>query len=52
MSREDALRAVAEVVDRLAERFPHVSRTSIERAVLDERRALDGPPIETMCRTG
>ncbi|TFC82779.1 hypothetical protein E3T23_03685 [Cryobacterium cheniae] len=45
MSLEEELKAVAKVVDRLAERFPHIPRASIERAVLDEHTALDGSPI-------
>lgn len=45
MSAEEELRAVAKIVDRLAERFPHIPRQSIERAVLEEHKALDGRPI-------
>ena len=45
VSMEEELKAVAKVVDRLAERFPHIPRASIERAVLDEHTALNGSPI-------
>jgi hypothetical protein len=42
VNAEDEDRAVAHVIDRLAERFPRVSRSSIERAVHQEREALAG----------
>ncbi|TFC44366.1 hypothetical protein E3T26_01090 [Cryobacterium sp. TMT1-21] len=45
MSTDEELRAIAKVVDRLAERFPHIPRSSIERAVLEEHKALDGRPV-------
>ncbi|HCB59616.1 MAG TPA: hypothetical protein DEP82_17330 [Arthrobacter bacterium] len=38
-------RAVAHVIDRLAERFPDVPRSSIERAVQERRAALAGNPV-------
>ncbi|TFC52623.1 hypothetical protein E3T26_09165 [Cryobacterium sp. TMT1-21] len=39
------MKAVAKVVDRLVERFPHSPRPSFGRAVLEEHKALDGRPI-------
>ncbi|TFC84321.1 hypothetical protein E3T28_00460 [Cryobacterium sinapicolor] len=45
MSTESERNAVAKVVDRLVERFPHIPRESIERAVLEEHTALEGRPI-------
>ncbi|WP_426999073.1 three-helix bundle dimerization domain-containing protein [Pseudarthrobacter sp. N5] len=42
---DDELKAVEMVVDRLAERFPHVPRPSIEQAVREEHKALDGGRI-------
>ncbi|GAA1948815.1 three-helix bundle dimerization domain-containing protein [Agromyces allii] len=37
--------AVAEVVDRLAERFPSVEKTEITRIVADEYGAFEGRPV-------
>ncbi|WP_116083875.1 three-helix bundle dimerization domain-containing protein [Agromyces sp. PvR057] len=37
--------AVAEVVDRLAEKYPSVERAEIERIVADEYGQLDGRPV-------
>ena len=45
MTTEEELKSVAKVVDRLVERFPDIPRSSIERAVLEEHKALDGRPI-------
>lgn len=42
VNAEDEDRAVAHVIDRLAERFPGMPRTSIERAVQENREALAG----------
>ncbi|MDN4643346.1 three-helix bundle dimerization domain-containing protein [Arthrobacter sp. PsM3] len=42
MNTDEELRAVGNVVDRLAERFPDISRSSIEEAVREEHRALEG----------
>jgi hypothetical protein len=41
----DEDKAVREVAERLAERFPSVPRTRIDEVVQSERRALDGKPI-------
>ena len=41
----DEDKAVAEVVDRLAERFPSIPRTHVDEVVQSERRSLDGKPI-------
>jgi hypothetical protein len=41
----DEDKAVAEVVDRLAERFPTIPRSHVDEVVQNERRALDGKPI-------
>jgi hypothetical protein len=38
-------KAVAEVSDRLAERFPSIPRSRIDEVVESERRALEGKPI-------
>ena len=35
------LRAVGQVVDRLAQRFPDISRSSIEEAIRQEHKALE-----------
>ena len=45
MNAEDEDRAVAHVIDRLAERYPRVPRSSIEQAVHEEREALAGNPV-------
>jgi hypothetical protein len=41
----DEDKAVGEVADRLAERFPSVPRTRIDEIVQSEREALEGKPI-------
>jgi hypothetical protein len=38
---DEELRAVGQVVDRLARRFPDISRSSIEEAVRQEHQALE-----------
>jgi hypothetical protein len=38
---DEELRAVGQVVDRLVERFPDISRSLIEEAVRQEHRALE-----------
>ena len=44
MNIDDELKAIDNVVDRLAERFPHIPRPSIEQTVQEEHQALaDGP---------
>ncbi|WP_369125165.1 MULTISPECIES: three-helix bundle dimerization domain-containing protein [unclassified Cryobacterium] len=45
MKTEDELIAIGKVVDRLAERFPDLPRTTIELAVLDEHGAFEGRPV-------
>ena len=45
MNAEDEDRAVAHVIDRLVERFPRVPRSSIERAVQENRAALAGSRV-------
>ncbi|MET3812378.1 three-helix bundle dimerization domain-containing protein [Arthrobacter sp. UYEF3] len=45
MNRDDELKAIGSVVDRLAERFPEVSRSSIEEAVREEHESLNGGRI-------
>lgn len=45
VNRDEELKAVGHVVDRLAERFPHLSRASIEEAVREEHEALDGGKV-------
>jgi hypothetical protein len=45
MESEDEVRALDGVIDRLAERFPHISRTSIARAVREEHNVFDGSPV-------
>ena len=42
VNRDDEVKALGVVVDRLAERFPNLSRSSIEEAVREEHQALDG----------
>lgn len=42
MTKDEELRAIGKVVERLAERFPTVPRPSIEEAVRAEHGALDG----------
>lgn len=42
---DDESKAVDNVVERLAELFPHIPRTSIEQAVREEYQALDGGRI-------
>ncbi|WP_427136493.1 three-helix bundle dimerization domain-containing protein [Pseudarthrobacter sp. S9] len=42
---DDELKAVDNVVECLAERFPHIPRPSIEQAVREEHQALDGGRI-------
>lgn len=42
VNRDDEVKALGVVVDRLAERFPNLSRASIEETVQEEHRALDG----------
>lgn len=42
VNRDDEVKALGIVVERLAERFPHLSRSSIEEAVREEHQALDG----------
>ncbi|WP_432432617.1 three-helix bundle dimerization domain-containing protein [Cryobacterium breve] len=42
---EDELIAIGKVVDRLAERFPDLPRTSIEHAVRAEHGAFEGRPV-------
>lgn len=41
VNKDEELRAVGQVVDRLAERFPDISRSSIEDAVWQEHKALE-----------
>ena len=41
----DEDKAVAEVVDRLAERFPSIPRSRIDEIVQSERQSLEGKPI-------
>lgn len=41
----DEDKAVSEVADRLAERFPSVPRARIDEIVQAEREALEGKPI-------
>ncbi len=41
----DEDKAVAEVADRLAERFPSIPRSHVDEVVQNERRSLDGKPI-------
>lgn len=38
-------KAVAEVVDRLAEKFPSVEKTEITRIVADEYGTFEGRPV-------
>lgn len=38
-------KAVAEVADRLAERFPSIPRSHIDEVVQSERQSLEGKPI-------
>ena len=45
MNMDDESKAVDKVVDRLAQRFPHVPRPSIEQTVREEHKALDGGRI-------
>ncbi|MCX6497352.1 MAG: hypothetical protein NTU93_00945 [Arthrobacter sp.] len=45
MNRDDELKAIGTVVERLAERFPEVPRSSIEAAVREEHESLDGGRI-------
>jgi hypothetical protein len=45
MTRDEELKAMGNVVDRLAERFPAVPRSSIEEAVREEHNALDDGPV-------
>ncbi|MGM7774462.1 three-helix bundle dimerization domain-containing protein [Arthrobacter sp. KNU-44] len=45
MNIEDELKAIDSVVDRLAERFPHVPRLSVEETVREEHQALAGGRI-------
>jgi hypothetical protein len=42
---DDEAKAIDNVVDRLAQRFPHVPRPSIEQTVREEHKALDGGRI-------
>lgn len=41
MDHAQELHAIAQVVDRLAERFPHVTRARIERIVAEVQATLD-----------
>ncbi len=41
----DEDKAVAEVADRLAERFPSIPRSHIDEVVQSERQSLEGKPI-------
>lgn len=41
----DEAKAVGEVVDRLAERFPDIDRARIAEVVESEHRSLDGKPV-------
>ncbi len=45
MNDLDEDKAVADVVERLAERFPSIPRNRVEEIVEGERRALEGKPI-------
>jgi hypothetical protein len=45
MDRSDEIRAVDEVIDRLAAHFPDVPRVDVASVVYDEHRRLDGNPI-------
>lgn len=45
MTTEDEDRAVAHVIDRLAEKFPDLPRSIVERAVHERRAALAGNPV-------
>jgi hypothetical protein len=41
MTRDEELKAIGKVVDRLVERFPSVPRSNIEEAVREEHGALE-----------
>ncbi|MGO4490628.1 three-helix bundle dimerization domain-containing protein [Arthrobacter sp. 2YAF22_2] len=41
MNRDEELKAIGTVVDRLAERFPEAPRSSIEAAVREEHESLN-----------
>jgi hypothetical protein len=45
MESDEEARALDGVIDRLAERFPHIPRTSIARAVHEEHNLFDGSPV-------
>ena len=45
MNPEEEEKAIAKVIDRLAERFPHIPRPSVEEVVLEEHKSFDGRPI-------
>jgi len=45
MESDDEARALDGVTDSLAERFPHIQRTSIARAVREEHEVFDGSPV-------
>jgi hypothetical protein len=45
MESDDEARALDGVIDRLAERFPHIPRTGIARAVREEHNVFDGSPV-------
>ncbi|TFC12522.1 three-helix bundle dimerization domain-containing protein [Cryobacterium sp. MDB2-10] len=45
MESEYETRALDGVIDRLAERFPHIPRTNIARAVREEHEGFDGSPV-------
>lgn len=45
VNMDDESKAVDNVIDRLAQRFPHVPRQSIEQTVREEHKALAGGRI-------
>jgi translation initiation factor 2 alpha subunit (eIF-2alpha) len=45
MTKEPEARALMEVMDRLAERFPDKDRSAIEQIVAEEHELLDDGPI-------
>lgn len=47
---QEELRAVRQVVDRLAERFPDISHASFEQAARQEHNALEGDRIRDYVR--
>jgi len=45
MDSADEVRSLEGVIDRLAERFPHIPRNNIARAVREEHAVFDGSPV-------